>query len=42
MTLERAGKEVFEQEITAAGFEKVREPLKLRDDNVSPFRSVPR
>jgi len=42
MTHVRAGQEVFERELAAAGFEKVGEPLKLKDNYVSRFRKVRR
>ena len=42
LTHVRAGQEVFEQEIVAAGFEKVGEPLKLKDNYVSRFRKARR
>lgn len=42
LTHVRAGQDVFEQEIVAAGFEKVGEPLQLRDNYVSRFRKVRR
>lgn len=42
LTHVRAGQEVFEREIAAAGFEKAGEPLKLKDNYVSRFRKVRR
>jgi predicted methyltransferase len=38
----RAGQEVFEAEITAAGFRKVGEPVMLKDNYVSRFRKARR
>ncbi len=40
MTHVRAGQEVFEAEILAAGFRKVGEPVVLKDNYVSRFRRV--
>lgn len=42
LTHVRGGQDVFEQEIIAAGFAKVGEPLKLKDNYVSRFRKVRR
>lgn len=42
LTHVRAGQDVFEQEIIAAGFAKVGEPLKLKDNYVARFRKVRR
>jgi len=42
LTHVRAGQEVFESEIVAAGFRKVGEPLKLKDNYVVRFRKVGR
>ncbi len=36
----RAGQEVFEAEILAAGFEKVGEPVRLKDNYVTRFRKM--
>lgn len=38
----RAGQEVFETEIQAAGFRKIGEPVKLKDNYVTRFRKVRR
>lgn len=42
LTHVRAGQEVFEAEIIAAGFEKVGEPVALKDNYVTRFRKVGR
>ncbi len=42
LTHVRAGQEVFEAEIAAAGFEKVNEPVKLKENYVTRFRKVGR
>jgi len=42
LTHVRAGQEVFEAEIIAAGFEKLGEPLTLKDNYVTRFRKVGR
>lgn len=42
LTHVRAGQEVLEAEIAAAGFEKVNEPVKLKENYVTRFRKVGR
>ena len=42
LTHVRAGQEVFEAEIAAAGFVKVNEPLNLKENYVTRFRKLGR